>query len=151
MVVIYLISRKFHPDFGIPGTEVTGKTRMEIAMKQGRGWEWLVQPLGSTVVRNKLTFHPGGLPLSGSSSGPGLLPPLSSGVHAESTTPMAGSTRPLLAALLGKAVEMLPLLQTERLTKRNQTPGRPDVAHCSLCPWNGPGECILCPSSMVSS
>jgi hypothetical protein len=40
VVVIYLISRKFHPDFGIPGTEVSGSTPMEIAMKQGRGWEW---------------------------------------------------------------------------------------------------------------
>jgi hypothetical protein len=37
-----MISRKFHPDFGIPGTEVTGSTPMEIAMKQGRGWEWYV-------------------------------------------------------------------------------------------------------------
>lgn len=35
-----MISRKFHPNFGIPGTEVYGSTPMEIAMKQGRGWEW---------------------------------------------------------------------------------------------------------------
>lgn len=34
-----MISRKFHPSFGIPGTEVSG-TPMEIAMQQGRGWEW---------------------------------------------------------------------------------------------------------------
>jgi hypothetical protein len=40
VVFIYLISRKFHASFGIAGTEVTGKTPMEIAMKQGRGWEW---------------------------------------------------------------------------------------------------------------
>ncbi|KAK4187916.1 hypothetical protein QBC35DRAFT_515135 [Podospora australis] len=40
VIIIYLISRKFHPDFGIPGTEVHGKTPMEIAMQQGRGWEW---------------------------------------------------------------------------------------------------------------
>lgn len=38
-IFIYLISRKFHSDFGIPGTEVTG-TPMEIAVQQGRGWEW---------------------------------------------------------------------------------------------------------------
>ncbi|AEO59516.1 hypothetical protein MYCTH_112362 [Thermothelomyces thermophilus ATCC 42464] len=40
VVIIYLISRKFHSDFGIPGTEVTGSSPAEIAMKQGRGWEW---------------------------------------------------------------------------------------------------------------
>ncbi|KAK4129828.1 hypothetical protein N657DRAFT_610514 [Parathielavia appendiculata] len=40
VVIIYMISRKFHPDFGIPGTEVAGSLPMEIAMKQGRGWEW---------------------------------------------------------------------------------------------------------------
>lgn len=36
---MFLISRKFHPSFGIPGTEVTGLP-MEINTKQGRGWEW---------------------------------------------------------------------------------------------------------------
>ncbi|KAK4152683.1 hypothetical protein C8A00DRAFT_16016 [Chaetomidium leptoderma] len=40
VVIIYMMSRKFHPDFGIPGTEVSGNTPMEIAMQQGRGWEW---------------------------------------------------------------------------------------------------------------
>ncbi|KAK4160174.1 hypothetical protein QBC43DRAFT_373245 [Cladorrhinum sp. PSN259] len=40
VIIIFLISRKFHSDFGIPGTEVHGSTPMEIAMKQGRGWEW---------------------------------------------------------------------------------------------------------------
>jgi len=35
-----LISRKFHSDFGIPGTEVYGDTWQEVAAKQGRGWEW---------------------------------------------------------------------------------------------------------------
>ncbi|GAB1309847.1 RGS domain-containing protein [Madurella fahalii] len=40
VIIIYLISRKFHPEFGIPGTEVSGSTPMEIAMQQGRGWEW---------------------------------------------------------------------------------------------------------------
>ncbi|KAK3335221.1 hypothetical protein B0T19DRAFT_2825 [Cercophora scortea] len=39
VVVIYMLSRKFHPTFGIPGTEVYG-TPMEISMQQGRGWEW---------------------------------------------------------------------------------------------------------------
>lgn len=40
VVLIFMISRKFHPSFGIPGTEVYGSTPMEIAMQQGRGWEW---------------------------------------------------------------------------------------------------------------
>ncbi|SPQ17616.1 6647b2b8-ff0e-429a-a269-2ca5ddaec8df [Thermothielavioides terrestris] len=40
VIIIYMVSRKFHPDFGVPGTEVTGKSAAEIAMKQGRGWEW---------------------------------------------------------------------------------------------------------------
>lgn len=38
-VFMYLISRKFHSSFGIPGTEVHG-TPMEQAVQQGRGWEW---------------------------------------------------------------------------------------------------------------
>ncbi|KAK3392866.1 hypothetical protein B0H63DRAFT_2793 [Podospora didyma] len=41
VVVVYMISRKFHPTFGIPGTEVKGATPMEIAIQQGRGWEWI--------------------------------------------------------------------------------------------------------------
>ncbi|KAK3328794.1 hypothetical protein B0H66DRAFT_1439 [Apodospora peruviana] len=40
VVVIFMISRKFHPSFGIPGTEVTGTTPQEIFVQQGRGWEW---------------------------------------------------------------------------------------------------------------
>ncbi|KAK4444749.1 hypothetical protein QBC34DRAFT_474202 [Podospora aff. communis PSN243] len=40
VVVVFMISKKFHPSFGIDGTEVYGKTEMEIAIQQGRGWEW---------------------------------------------------------------------------------------------------------------
>ncbi|KAK0624569.1 hypothetical protein B0T17DRAFT_616780 [Bombardia bombarda] len=40
VVIIFMISRKFHPSFGIKGTEVVGTTPMEIAVEQGRGWEW---------------------------------------------------------------------------------------------------------------
>ncbi|KAK4097442.1 hypothetical protein N658DRAFT_478922 [Parathielavia hyrcaniae] len=40
VVIIFLVSRKFHPSFGIPGTEVMGSSRLEISMKQSRGWEW---------------------------------------------------------------------------------------------------------------
>ncbi|KAI6469948.1 hypothetical protein MCOR17_003676 [Pyricularia oryzae] len=38
-VVMYLVSRKYHPSFGIPGTEVTG-TPMQQRMARGKGWEW---------------------------------------------------------------------------------------------------------------
>ncbi|KAL4865762.1 hypothetical protein BDV12DRAFT_145721 [Aspergillus spectabilis] len=38
-ILMWLISRKFHPSFGIPGTEVHG-TPMEVKAEQGRGWEW---------------------------------------------------------------------------------------------------------------
>jgi hypothetical protein len=36
---MYLVSRKFHKSFGIPGTEVTG-TEEQQKSSQGRGWEW---------------------------------------------------------------------------------------------------------------
>ncbi|KAI6352173.1 hypothetical protein MCOR25_009506 [Pyricularia grisea] len=38
-VTMFLVSRKYHPWFGIPGTEVTG-TPMQQSMERGRGWEW---------------------------------------------------------------------------------------------------------------
>ena len=38
-ILMYLISRKFHSEFGVAGTEVTG-TPMEQKVQQGRGWEW---------------------------------------------------------------------------------------------------------------
>ncbi|KAJ5810127.1 uncharacterized protein N7503_002345 [Penicillium pulvis] len=38
-VLMYLISRRFHSTWGIPGTEVHG-TPMEVKSAQGRGWEW---------------------------------------------------------------------------------------------------------------
>lgn len=38
-IIMYLISRKYHPSYGIPGTGVSG-TPMEIKSAQGRGWEW---------------------------------------------------------------------------------------------------------------
>jgi hypothetical protein len=36
---MYLVSRKFHRSWGIPGTEVNG-TDMEQKMAMGSGWEW---------------------------------------------------------------------------------------------------------------
>ncbi|KAH7324648.1 putative GPCR GprK-type [Stachybotrys elegans] len=38
-VFMFLVSRKFHPSFGIPGTEVHG-TPSEQRAAAGRGWEW---------------------------------------------------------------------------------------------------------------
>lgn len=38
-LVMFLVSRKFHPSFGIPGTEVTGTPDEQVA-EQARGWEW---------------------------------------------------------------------------------------------------------------
>ncbi|KAG5915660.1 hypothetical protein E4U42_007956 [Claviceps africana] len=38
-VFTFLVSRKFHSTWGIPGTEVSG-TVMEQRYEQGRGWEW---------------------------------------------------------------------------------------------------------------
>ncbi|KDN72134.1 hypothetical protein CSUB01_11272 [Colletotrichum sublineola] len=38
-VVMYLVSRKYHPWFGAPGTEVKG-TPMQKKVEMGRGWEY---------------------------------------------------------------------------------------------------------------
>ncbi|PHH67729.1 hypothetical protein CDD82_1174 [Ophiocordyceps australis] len=38
-LIMFLMSRKFHSSFGIPGTEVHGNY-MERKIQQGRGWEW---------------------------------------------------------------------------------------------------------------
>lgn len=38
-VLMFLVSRKFHSTWGIPGTEVHGQG-VERKIQQGRGWEW---------------------------------------------------------------------------------------------------------------
>ncbi|KAG5921548.1 hypothetical protein E4U42_005805 [Claviceps africana] len=38
-ILMYLLSRKFHPAWGLPGTDVHG-TDMEQKTEMGRGWEW---------------------------------------------------------------------------------------------------------------
>ena len=71
-VIMYLLSRKFHPSFGVPGTEVGGSP-WDVHHQQGRGWEWYV------LARVKrlwtwpavLTLPPGGPRSSGNSSGRG--------------------------------------------------------------------------------
>ncbi|KAH8841459.1 hypothetical protein MCOR27_001775 [Pyricularia oryzae] len=40
LVTMYLLSRKYHPSFGIPGTEVTTTNPMERLMQLYSGWEW---------------------------------------------------------------------------------------------------------------
>ncbi|PHH62101.1 hypothetical protein CDD81_7594 [Ophiocordyceps australis] len=47
-IVMYLVSRKFHSAWGIPGTEIHG-TEMEQKMQMGRGWEWWSSVLGQFV------------------------------------------------------------------------------------------------------
>ncbi|GIJ92512.1 hypothetical protein Asppvi_001790 [Aspergillus pseudoviridinutans] len=38
-IIMWLISRKWHPTWGIPGTEVTGPKMAQLSA-MGRGWEW---------------------------------------------------------------------------------------------------------------
>ncbi|TLS24185.1 hypothetical protein PpBr36_09133 [Pyricularia pennisetigena] len=40
LVTMYLLSRKYHPSFGIPGTEITTADPMERLMQLYSGWEW---------------------------------------------------------------------------------------------------------------
>lgn len=40
-LVMFLVSRKFHPSFGVAGTEFEGDYFAHKAA-QGRGWEWYV-------------------------------------------------------------------------------------------------------------
>ncbi|KAI6351176.1 hypothetical protein MCOR25_010093 [Pyricularia grisea] len=40
LVTMYLLSRKYHPSFGIPGTEVTTTNPLERIMQLYSGWEW---------------------------------------------------------------------------------------------------------------
>lgn len=37
---MWLVCRKYHPTFGIPGTEIRGETFPEQLIDLGRGWEW---------------------------------------------------------------------------------------------------------------
>ncbi|KAJ5178692.1 hypothetical protein N7492_001902 [Penicillium capsulatum] len=52
-VLMWVISRKWHSSWGIPGTEVHG-TQMEQKMEMGRGWEWwpgvLMQVVWSWII-----------------------------------------------------------------------------------------------------
>ncbi|KAJ4128306.1 hypothetical protein NW754_002298 [Fusarium falciforme] len=71
-IFMFLISRKFHPSFGITGTEITGTEDYQKS-QMGRGWEWYAQHLPESHPNTD--SYPGGRPSSGSSSGHGSLPP----------------------------------------------------------------------------
>ncbi|PHH77665.1 hypothetical protein CDD82_3407 [Ophiocordyceps australis] len=47
-ILMWVVSRKFHSSWGIPGTEVHG-TEMEQKMQMGRGWEWWSSVMGQFV------------------------------------------------------------------------------------------------------
>lgn len=37
---MWLMCKKYHPTYGIPGTEIKGATPQEQIVELGRGWEW---------------------------------------------------------------------------------------------------------------
>ncbi|KAG6314355.1 hypothetical protein E4U44_001885 [Claviceps purpurea] len=39
-IVMWLVCKKYHPSFGMPGTEIKGSTFPEQLVDLGRGWEW---------------------------------------------------------------------------------------------------------------
>ncbi len=39
-VGMWVACKKYHPSFGIPGTEIQGETLEEQIVDLGRGWEW---------------------------------------------------------------------------------------------------------------
>lgn len=52
---MWLACRKYHPTYGIPGTEIKGATVVEQIVDLGRGWEWwqsvLWQVIWTWIVR----------------------------------------------------------------------------------------------------
>lgn len=126
-VVMYLLSRKFHPSFGLPGTEAGGSP-WDVNRKQGIGWEWyestspeLTQLLIMEQATLELTpsLFPGGRRSSGSSSGRGSWPRWSCGGHDGFTIPWDGERRQLLVVLLGEYLLMLPCSSHEHLEDRD--------------------------------
>lgn len=91
-VIMWLISRKWHRTWGIPGTEVTGPKMAQLSA-MGRGWEWYEAKDSDLGWRARLTWL-GGRVSFGNCFGPGSLPLLFSGNHAISAIPMAGEFRP---------------------------------------------------------
>jgi hypothetical protein len=46
---MFLVSRKFHNSFGIPGTEVTGTDSQRMAAAR-KGWEWYINLTKNSVT-----------------------------------------------------------------------------------------------------
>ena len=70
---MYLLSKKFHPSFGVPGTEAVGSP-WDVTQKQARGWEWyvlLVEGRLPLVVADDTDMPAGGHQSFGNSFGPG--------------------------------------------------------------------------------
>lgn len=105
-VTMFLISRKYHPSFGIPGTETHG-TEKEQLMQKGRGWEWSVALPRCHCMLFSSLYHTeilaGGRRLPGRSSGVGVMRSTTCGGLATSKTPTVGGCKPSVAVSLGKS------------------------------------------------
>ncbi|CAH0053790.1 unnamed protein product [Clonostachys solani] len=62
---MWLACRKYHPTFGIPGTEIRGATLVEQMIDLGRGWEWwpsvVWQVIWTWMVAPYLIWHAWGI------------------------------------------------------------------------------------------
>ncbi|KAG6018665.1 hypothetical protein E4U40_007961 [Claviceps sp. LM458 group G5] len=60
-IVMWLACKKYHPTFGLPGTETKGSTFPEQLVDLGRGWEWwpclLWQLVWTWIVAPYLIWH----------------------------------------------------------------------------------------------
>ncbi|KAG6023825.1 hypothetical protein E4U19_004117 [Claviceps sp. Clav32 group G5] len=60
-IVMWLACKKYHPTFGLPGTEIKGSTFPEQLVDLGRGWEWwpclLWQLVWTWIVAPYLIWH----------------------------------------------------------------------------------------------
>ncbi|KAG6108548.1 hypothetical protein E4U31_007573 [Claviceps sp. LM219 group G6] len=60
-IVMWLACKKYHPSFGMPGTEIKGSTFSEQLVDLGRGWEWwpslLWQLVWTWIVAPYLIWH----------------------------------------------------------------------------------------------
>ncbi|KAG6044547.1 hypothetical protein E4U39_003224 [Claviceps sp. Clav50 group G5] len=60
-IVMWLACKKYHPSFGLPGTEIKGSTFPEQLVDLGRGWEWwpclLWQLVWTWIVAPYLIWH----------------------------------------------------------------------------------------------
>lgn len=50
-IIVYLMSRKWHSTWGIPGTEVRGDTEQERKVNMTKGWEWYAAETCPNIAR----------------------------------------------------------------------------------------------------